>query len=325
MTNVQSVSAQEGPPGLGDSQVLEAKGAALKAGWNYFTLGFNDCTAENILNELQADAGSAVKVNTIYTKELFGWQPYSFLNSESRKKKIGGGQTIAFNSGQNFYFEMDQRVCTNPDKQREAQIKTVRESKTSQTSFVEKVRDLPSDLWSKLADLLNREEASPPSGTIGAQTLENLTIGGKTTVNDLGITGKVTAGLLTINGFNDTFASLNTLSDDLYLQNQGVGGVNISNGKFTIDKNGHVKILKLNIDESDNSSSIGGGKISASATSVDISTGAVTSKSRVFITPTSETGGKALIIKSKTAGKGFRVIIENSFSSDISFDWWVVN
>ncbi len=79
----------------------------------------------------------------------------------------------------------------------------------------------------------------------------------------------------------------------------------------------------MNIDEEE--SSIGGGTILSGSTSLDISSVAVTSKSRIFITPTSETGGQALIVKSKTAGKGFRVIIEKSYSSNITFDWWIVN
>lgn len=313
------------PPGPGNSPIQKAStGAPFNPGWNYFTVGFDGCTTLAVLNELQADGGSALNVDAIFVKNFFNWDSYTFQSA--KQKDLGASDLLAFNSNQKFFLQIDQKTCTNPDAARLKQVAKVRESATAKNNFLDKVSELPVDLWTKLTNLLNQDSVPATPSANNNQNLDNLSITGKTTVNDLGITGKVTAGLLTINGFNDVFASLNTLSDDLYLQDQGLGGVNVLNGKFTIDKNGNVKVLKLNVDDSNSSSSsIGGGKITAGATSVNISTTSVTSKSRIFITPTSETGGKALIVKTKTAGVGFRVIIENSFSSDITFDWWVVN
>lgn len=326
LANASAAFAQEAPPEVGNSSVLEAKGAPFREGWNYFRLGFNDCTVENVLNELQADGGGALKVNEVYVRELLKWEPYSFSNPKSKEKKVGDNQTLAFLSNQKFYLEMNQKTCLNPDKDREEQIKVVREGRT-QTSFVEKVRDLPADLWSKLTDLLNRNDSSlPQSTTQNKQTFENLTIGGKTTVSDLGVTGKVTAGLLVINGFNTVFASLNTLSDDLYIQNEGVGGVNILNGKVLVDKNGNLEVTKLNFNISDpTTSSVGSATMTSGSVSLDISTSAVTQNSKIFLTPTSETGGQVLIVKSKTAGRGFKVIIEKSQPSNVTFDWLIIN
>lgn len=328
LLNTQGALAQDvllSPPNPNNSQIQKAStGAPFNPGWNYFKIGFDGCTTLTVLNELQANGGSALNVDAIFAKDFLNWQSYSFQSP--KQKKLGAGDVLAFNSNQKFFLQIDQKSCTNPDSARQVQINKVREGETARSNFLDKVSELPVDLWTRLMNLLNQSGTSTQSANSSKQNLDNPIITGKTTVNDLGITGKVTAGLLTINGFNDTFASLNTLSDDLYLQDQSLGGVNVLNGKFTIDKNGNVKVLKLNIDDSDSSSSsIGGGKISAGATSVTISTAAVTSKSRIFITPTSETGGQPLIVSVKNPGRGFTVTIDNSFSSNITFDWWVVN
>ncbi len=313
------------PPEPGNSQIMKAStGAPFNPGWNYFTVGFDGCTTLTVLNELQADGGSALNVDAIFTKEFLNWQSYTFQSPQ--QKKLGSNDVIAFNSNQKFFLQIDQNTCQSPNSQRQAQIDKVREGQTAKQNLLDQVKEMPVDLWTKLTNLLNQDGVPSQPAVNNNQNLDSLNITGKTTVNDLGITGKVTAGLLTINGFNNTFASLDTLSDDLYLQDQGLGGVNILNGKFTIDKNGDVKILKLNIDDSDSSSSsIGGGKITAGSTFVTVETTSVTSKSRIFVTPTSETGGEVLIVKYKNAGSGFTVTIQNSQTSDITFDWWVVN
>lgn len=310
------------PPDPGNSPIPKAStGVAFGPGWNFFNLGFNDCTTLTILNELQADGGSALNVGGIFVKEFLNWQSYTFQSP--KQKKVGSNDLIVFNSNQKFFLQIDEKTCTNPDSARQKQIEKVREGVTAKNNFIDQVKELPVDLWTKLNNILNREGPVQDNSANDKQSLDNLTIGGKTTVNDLGITGKITAGLLTINGFNNVFASLNTLSDDLYLQNEGIGGINVLNGKFTIDKNGNVKVQKLNIDEE--GSSIGGGLITSGSMFLDISTTAVTSKSRIFVAPTSETGGQPLIVKSKTAGRGFRVIIEKPHTSNISFDWFIIN
>lgn len=317
------------PPDPGNSPIPKASaGIAFGQGWNFFNLGYNECTTLTVLNELQADGGSALNVNGIFVKEFLNWQSYTFQSV--KQKKVGANDLLAFNSNQKFFLQIDEKACSNPDVARQRQIEKVREGATAKNNFLEKVTELPVDLWTKLTNILDREGPVEDNTVANnKQSLDNLTIGGKTTVNDLGITGKITAGLLTINGLaskGETFqsyATIDTLSGDLFLQNEGIGGINILNGKFTIDKNGNVKIRKLNIDEEE--SSIGGGTIQSGSTSVDIVSNTVTSKSRIFVTATSETGGQAIIVKIKRPGSGFRVVIEKPYSSNISFDWWVVN
>lgn len=312
LLNAPSAFAQEillAPPIQGNFPTLKAStGAAFAPGWNFFNVGFDNCTTLNVLNEIQADGGSALEVNAIFVKEFVGWQSFTFQSP--KQKKVSANETIAFNSNQKFFLQIDEKACTTTDSNRQAQIEKVRESQTAKNNFLEKVSELPVDLWTKLTNIINREGPATPEQTPNP-SLDNLIIGGKTTVNDLGITGTVSAGLLSLDGLN---SSINSLSDIKF---------NLPSGKVVIDQNGNLNVQKLNIDEE--KSSIGGGTIPNGSTTVFVNSAAVTSKSRIFVTPTSETGGQSLIVKSKTAGKGFTVIIEKNYTSNITFDWWIIN
>lgn len=307
-----SVWAQEillTPPDPNNSQIQKAStGAAFGQGWNYFSVGF-DCTTLTVLSELQADGGSALNVDAVFVKNFFNWETYTFQSV--KHKKVGSSDLLAFNSNQKFFLQIDEKACSNPDAARQAQINKVREGTTAKNNFLDQVKELPVDLWTKLTRILENEGPEPSLQTDTSKTLDNLTIGGKTTVNDLGVTGKITAGLLSLDGLDSSITSLSDIK------------FNLPAGKVEIDRNGNLKIQKLLIDE--NSDSIGSTTLQSGATFVDISTSAVTQNSKIFITPTSETGGQSLIVKSKTAGRGFRVIIEKSYSSNITFDWLVIN
>ena len=74
-----------------------------------------------------------------------------------------------------------------------------------------------------------------------------MTVFGNTMLNNLGVTGNITAGVMTIQGLDATGnASINTVGD-LKLQNQGVGGIDILNGKIKPDKTTEVHIPALTI------------------------------------------------------------------------------
>lgn len=323
--NRGSVAAQEVPEPQ-NSQIARATGASFKESWNYFKLGFSECTVTGVLNELQADGGSALKAETLYIKEVLGWKAYSYLNENSKKRKVNSEELIAFNSNQNFFFETNKAMCLSKDSARQEQIDIVRQGISEKSSLVEKVRDLPNDLWARLVDVLNNPAPSP-AGVSNDKILEDLTFGGKTVVKDLGVTGKISSGLLLIEGLSDSeTATINTLGGDLYIQNEGIGGVNFLSGKVIVDRNGNLKVSKLNFDTSQSStSSIGSATISAGQTSIEIQTSAVTTASKIFVTATSETGGQALIVKNKNPGRGFRVIVEKAYSANINFDWFIIN
>jgi len=177
-------------------------------------------------------------------------------------------------------------------------------------------------------------EATQQSSTSGV--LNSLSVFGKSTMSDIGITGIISQGLLTINGLNTDLATasatINTITNDLYLQNQLLGGINILNGRILIDKDGNLVSLNtisaktIQFEElKSTSSSSGRGIIVANTTSVDILSPLIKDSSKILVTPSSETGGAPLIVKTRTIGVGFKVIIEKSYATDITFDYLIVN
>ena len=208
-------------------------------------------------------------------------------------------------------------------------------------------------------DLLAQLTTSPVLGASSSATqqsvLSNQEIGGdlsvlgRTTLSELGVTGNITAGLLTINGLDATCqdassptqhesgsgqrntctgASINTVGGPLQLQSQGIEGIDIMNGKVTVATNGdittkgEITVKKVNVDESDTfSKSIGEVMIPAGKTYVDVTTTALTSSSRVFVTPERPTS----IGAKKRNATTFRIEAENAVSNELKVNWWIVN
>jgi hypothetical protein len=173
------------------------------------------------------------------------------------------------------------------------------------------------------------------SGTVESLEVgESLTVLGRTTLSDLGVTGNITAGILSINGLEGT---INSIGEPLRLQNLSVAGIDILDGKVTIDINGNIKAAgkitapeietkKLFIQTTDVAgATIGTGVIETGETTVTIPAVTITAKSKVFVTATSLTGKQPLIVSRKDPGKSFTVKIEQPINSEITFDWWIVN
>ena len=166
----------------------------------------------------------------------------------------------------------------------------------------------------------------------------SLMVLGRTTTTDLGVTGTIQSGLLSIDGLDPnatssgSFATINTLAGDLYLQNEGLGGINMLEGKVLIDTNGNIvtsgeiTAAKINISaDNQESASIGKGIVSEGKTSVYIPTSSVSDKSLIFLTPTSPTGKQELYISSENPGSGFTVSMEIPYTKDVDFNWWIVD
>jgi len=157
----------------------------------------------------------------------------------------------------------------------------------------------------------------------------HLFVQGRTTLNDLGVTGNVTAGVLAIHGLDGT---IDAVGNTLKLQSLGTGSIDLLAGKVAIDASGNltargeITAKKVNVDESDPATaSIGIGTLKAGNTAVVISTKAVHTKSRIFVTPRGKTGAQPLEVGSVSDGASFTVQIERVYTGDIAFDWWIVN
>jgi len=198
------------------------------------------------------------------------------------------------------------------------------------------------DTLTKAVNLLmiSQLNGNPLGGTISSSAADTLTltnaftVTGKTTLSDVGITGTIQAGLLTIDGLNGT---VNTLAGDLKLQATGLNGIDLENGKVTIDTNGNiitkgeVTIQKLNIDVTNTnntsssamlSASIGKAVIPAGQTSVIVQTTALHPDSFIFATPNVI---PVPVSKKKLTPTSFEIDIEKALSSSLEVDWWIVN
>jgi len=162
---------------------------------------------------------------------------------------------------------------------------------------------------------------------------DSLTVLGRTTLSDLGVTGTINAGLLTISG-DPTAASgsaINTLSGPLKLQSLALGSVELLGGKVKVDKDGNLTVEKtltaktIAAEEVKvlGQTTIGSDAIAPFATFVDVVATAAAETSRVFLTPTTLTS-RQLVVTFKEKGK-FRVQLTTPESFPIKFDWWIVN
>ena len=192
--------------------------------------------------------------------------------------------------------------------------------------------DQTASLSALLASINNTEVLGVGTESLDVETATvsgTLMVLDRATVNNLGVTGAINSGLLTINGID---GEINVVGGDLKLQPQGFGGVDILAGKVTIDTEGNVivtgeiTVKKINIDESDSeSASIGTGTLLENSVSVTIPTAAVTDNSKIFVTPLDKTGDKQLYVSDSSPSAYFKVSIESVYGKDIRFNWWIVN
>jgi hypothetical protein len=219
-------------------------------------------------------------------------------------------------------------------------MQVVNDKIASQEAALQQLADLTAQLSSynaSSAAQLGLDQLTVNTATISG----TLNVLGRTTLNDLGVTGNITAGVMTINGLDTNGqASINTVGD-LKLQDQGLGGIDIMAGKVKIDTDGNVNILntltakvvntqKLNITTTDDaasssavlSASLGTITIPAGDTQAIATTSALTSKSSIFATPQDT---PVAISTEKTAANTFLIKIAAPQDEDLKVNWWIVN
>jgi hypothetical protein len=172
---------------------------------------------------------------------------------------------------------------------------------------------------------LDLESINAKDGTFSG----DLNVLGRTLLTDVGITGKLTAGLLTITGLDEEGnASINTTAGPLRLQSDGFNGVDILNGKIVIDTKGNMKVngtvtvKKLNVDTEDVAgASLGTVIIPIGRTSIEVDTSALTNKSKIFVT-----AERPVAIGAKAKDDDtFTITLDNPQLTEVKISWWVIN
>ncbi|MFA5932492.1 MAG: MerR family DNA-binding transcriptional regulator [Microgenomates group bacterium] len=139
------------------------------------------------------------------------------------------------------------------------------------------------------------------------KSLGNSFLGNTTIAGDFSIDGTLSL----------TGSSLSTI-DTLYVQNKPLAGdVDFFNGQVIIDKTGKLTAQKIVLP----SEVLGEATIPANTVEIPIFTTAVTGKSKIFLTPSSSTGGQAVILGEVLPGTGFVAKLDHSISADIKLNW----
>jgi hypothetical protein len=173
--------------------------------------------------------------------------------------------------------------------------------------------DQITELEKQLLNVNMANELSSLDATISG----TLNVFGNTTLNNVGITGTISTGVMTIQGLDQTGqASINTVGD-LKLQDQGAGGIDILDGKIKIDTNGNF-VSKSNV----LSASLGTITIPAGQTQAIATTSALTKNSKIFATPQDV----PVAISATRKGKNtFIILIGSPQPEDLKVNWWIIN
>jgi hypothetical protein len=197
----------------------------------------------------------------------------------------------------------------------------------------------PSDLES-LESILEIQDTD--TGKKRAVFFSDMNVTGNVTADSFATIGQISAGFLTIDGTDNSISVLG--GADLKLQS-GInpGNIDAFSGALVLTSDGGI-IAKAEIAAdtivarkvavlgeatvaeqaiSADGSTVGEGSLGSGLLEVTIDNANVTETSKIFITPTTATGGKALIVTEKTDGS-FTVSIDSSYSQTIEFDYWVV-
>lgn len=180
-------------------------------------------------------------------------------------------------------------------------------------------------------DLFSDASSSALLASSEAQ-LDTLMVLQSANINNLGVTGTITAGVLSIEGYDATgTAAINTLASPLKLQSLGLNGIELVAGNVSIDPSGNIVTKgtitteKVILDTADKeSASIGRSSIPAGETAVVVQTTAVTEKSHFFVTPRTVTT-LDLIVTNVISGESFTVEIPEADTEEIRFDWMITD
>ena len=157
-----------------------------------------------------------------------------------------------------------------------------------------------------------------------------LSVGGRTTLSDVGVTGKMNIGLLAIDGLSENgFATLNTTSGPLMIQSDGINGVDILDGRVVIAANGDIKTegeitaKKINIDTTlVAGASLGTTTILDGQTKITVDTTALTENSKIFVQAIDSPVATAV---KRIDANSFEIRIALPQTTDLKLNWWIVN
>lgn len=195
------------------------------------------------------------------------------------------------------------------------------------------VASLSASLNSLNVDYTSWKEAiASGSGILGASdsalldhvaTVSSLLVQNKTTTFDLTVLNKLTTGVLEIGAGIDG-DEINSVGG-IRFQTLSQGPIDFMNGKVIIDVDGSITAKHLKLDTTDFASSTAGRSVlKAGKSALTVDTSSITPESLVFITPITLTD-VPIAVTQKSTGVGFTVTIPQTISTDLEFQWLIIN
>ena len=318
------------PLTIADQQILSAYGASFHEDWNYFTPETNECSLKQILNEIQADGGTALEANSLWVQRDNTWQEFLVDTPESEIIKPKADDLLVFYSNANFYFDLDEKNCLNVDSDRVEQIEGLRNSTPQSKSFLQKLSQLPLNFWQKVTSfkipiLNNTSQTSEEDLDVSLMNEEesdtsvlskNLNVLGRSTVSDLVVTGNMNIGMIGIDSLNN---SIDTIGKNTNIGFQKSSLVIKPDG--TLETKGFIKSKNFVVDTSNpGEESAGKTIITAGQTSIQIYTTVVNENSIIMVTPE-----RPVAIGSRFVELGsFEITLEKAENQDLPISWFIV-
>ncbi len=171
-----------------------------------------------------------------------------------------------------------------------------------------------------MASFFSQDENGRNTLNIDNIRVTDLTVLGDALLGNTTISGKLNIGGITIDSIENSIDAIGTLK----MQPMALGNIEMMGGLVTIDTEGNMVANEITAKKYNVSgASAGTSVITSGETSVFISTGAVTENSLIFVTPKTLTAN--LAVTAKSMGSGFRVEISEAATTDIEFDWLIVD
>ena len=100
------------------------------------------------------------------------------------------------------------------------------------------------------------------------------------------------------------------------------GGNATFSGSLTV---GELRFDEIATDSATLGASVGRALLTAGSQTMFIANPKVTPDTLIYLTPLSSTGGQSLYVAGKTPEVGFTVSLDTPLSTDVEFNWWIVN
>jgi len=351
--NAQSISAADYAENYVSSQTLESgdvvalandgNNAAVVKSTNPYQANAIGIVSTSPGITINSDAQKDMTHPNVYPIALSGRVPLK-VSTENGSISVGDSLTSSSIPG----------VAMKATKGGQVLAKALEEYTSSNTSSIGKIMvyvnvtyadfssNIQSDLQSQLSSLSSQMKSlvnlpQSISASASSVSIDSLAVTGRSTFADMGITGTITMGLLSIEGMhagNDgVTATINTLSAPLKLQSLGLNGIDFENGKVTIDTAGNMVVSgdlsvstmhakKISVSDIGSDASVGSVVIPPGITQVDISSTALTASSRIFATPEDVPVG---VSTTKIDGKTILIKINQAQSTTTKVNWWIIN